>query len=528
MESVELENINNKNKENAHQGAKRVAKNTGFLYARMAITVFISLYVTRLILSSLGAEDFGIYNLVGGMVAMLMFLNAAMAAASQRFMSYAQGEGDISKQKNIFNVSTLLHFFIAIALVLFLEFVGYFLFEYVLTIPIERLVAAKYVFHFMVLSTFFTVISVPYDAVINAHENMLLVAVVGVFESFLKLAIAIYITDTNFDKLIVFGMLMALSTILLLIIKLIYCHKNYIEVEVNVKKYFDRKLFKEMRNFASWSFLGSATSMLSFYGQGIVLNIFFGPIVNAAQAIAAQINGQMSAFSTTMLKALNPMIVKSEGSGDRALMLKASMLGAKLSFFLLMFFCIPVMIEMPYIFSFWLTDVPDYSIIFCQLLLVTNLITQLFLPLRTAIAAVGNIKKMEIYTSFLNIFPLPICYAIFTLGFTPYTLYIVYIIQQIILAIIVLKFCKINCGLLVSNFLGDVIARCITTFIIILGITLCVSQYINNPKLSLVTVIATNCVCFIFSTWYIGFNKLERSNNKNMVKKIVLKFKKIN
>jgi len=314
--------------------AKRVAKNTGILYVRMAITVFLSLYITRLVLAALGAENFGIFNLVGGAIAMLSFLNGAMSSASQRFMSYAQGEGDHKKQKYIFNVSTLLHFFIAIAVVILLELAGYFFFNGLLKIDPDRMYAAKIIYQFLIVSTFFTVISVPYDAVINAHENMLFVAITGIIESILKLGIAFYITYTNFDKLISYGLLMASLAILMLIIKQIYCHIKYEEVTINIRKYRDKDIFKEMTGFAGWSFLGSSSSLIANYGQGIVLNIFFGTFVNAAQGISIQVSGQLSAFATTMMKALNPVLAKSEGAGNRKLMIKASMIGSKVSFFM--------------------------------------------------------------------------------------------------------------------------------------------------------------------------------------------------
>lgn len=226
--------------------ANRVAKNTGILYARMAITVFISLYVTRLVVAALGTKDFGIFNIVGGAIAMLTFLNVAMASASQRFMSYVHGEGNQIKQKRIFNVSVILHFLIGIAVVLLLEIAGYFFFNGILKIDSERVYAAKLIYQFLIVSTFFTIISVPYDAVINARENMLFVAVTGIIEALLKLAIAFYITFTNNDKLISYGLLMALLTILLLIIKRIYCHLKYEEVVINIRKYFDKALFKEI------------------------------------------------------------------------------------------------------------------------------------------------------------------------------------------------------------------------------------------------------------------------------------------
>jgi O-antigen/teichoic acid export membrane protein len=509
----------------AHSSAKRVVKNTGFLYLRMAITVFISLYVTRLLLGSLGAEDFGIYHLVAGMVAMLIFLNAAMAAASQRFMSYAQGEGNTDKQKNIFNVSVLLHFLIAIAVVLLLEVVGYFLFENVLDIPQNRMEAAKYVFQFMVVSTFFTIISVPYDAVINAHENMFFVAITGVLEAFIKLAIAIYITYTDFDKLISFGLLMAVSAIVMLLIKRIYCHRNYSEVDINVNKYFDKKLFREMGGFASWSFLGSSTSMLTNYGQGIVLNIFFGPIVNAAQAVANQVNGQLMVFANTMLIALNPLIVRAEGEGNRKLMLKASLLGCKFSFLLLVILYVPMIIEMPYIFSLWLKNVPEYTIVFCRLLLLKCLIEQLYVPLNTSINAVGNIKQFQISSSIINLFPLIFSYILFYFNQPALTTYIVFIVYAICSGWLTYYYAEKYCGLSATHYLRNVIAPCLSVFFITLVFSIIPILFLKDGAIRLLFVLFLSFTAFIFSSWFVGFKKSERLNNKYLLLNI---FKQIN
>ena len=351
------------------QAIHRVATNTGILYARMAITVFISLYATRLTLNALGIEDFGLYNLVGGVIAMLGFLNASMASATQRFMSFAQGEGDLDKIKRIFNMSTLLHLGIAVAVVIVFEVAGYFFFNGLLNIEPARLPIAKLVYQFMVASTLFTIISVPYEAVITSHENMLFFAITGVIESALKLGIALYITYgtldlpthlsyttehlnitySTFDNLVIYGLLMALLTVLMLLVKRIYCHKKYPECEISFKKHYNKTLLMQISGFAGWSFLGSASSMIANYGQGLVMNIFFGTTINAAQGIAGQISGQLGVFSTTLIKALNPMIDKAEGAGDRSLMLKATMMGSKVSFFLLMVIYIPFLIEMPYI-----------------------------------------------------------------------------------------------------------------------------------------------------------------------------------
>ena len=503
--------------------AKRVAVNTGFLYARMAITVFISLYATRLILNALGAGDFGLFNVVGGAIAMLTFLNTAMAGATQRFMSFAQGEGNFNKQKHIFNVSIVLHFIIAALVVILLEVAGYFLFNGILKIPSDRIEVAKLIFQFMLVSTFFTIISVPYDAVINAHENMFLVAVLGIIEAILKLSIAIYVTHTSFDKLITYGVLMASLSIFLLIIRRIYCHKKYEEVVINIRAYFSKPLFREMTGFAGWSFLGSASSMISNYGQGIVVNMFFGTIVNAAQGVAGQVSGQLGAFAGTMLKALNPIIDKSEGAGNRDKMLRTSMTGSKIAFFLLIFFYIPIFIEMPFIFKIWLRTVPDYAILFCRLLLIRNLIEQLYVTLANSIAAVGNIRSFQINASILNFFPLIVVYVFFKYNYPPYSLYLIFIGYSICNGFLILYFTNRICNLPISVYLKHVLFPCFTTFTLVMILSTVPLIILPVGIIRFFVILTISSSSFLISVWFIGLSRVERTIIEMIIKPIVEK-----
>jgi Na+-driven multidrug efflux pump len=490
--------------------AKRVAKNTGILYIRMAITIFISLYVTRLVLAALGTEDFGTFNLVGGAIAMLVFLNNAMTTASQRFMSFEQGAGNREKQKNIFNVSVLLHFIIAIAVIILLKIAGYFLFNGILEINPERIHSAERVYQFLIISTFFTIISVPYDAVINAHENMLFVAVTGVLQSFLKLGIAFFITYTVFDKLIIYGLLMACLAVLIFIVKIVYCYKKYEEVTLNIRKYYDKKVFKEMSIFASFSFLGSSTSMIANYGQGIVLNMFFGTVVNAAQGITNQVSGQLSAFANTMMKALNPVLAKNEGAGNRGIMIQASLMGSKISFFLLVLFFVPILVETSYVLNVWLKKVPDFAIIFCKLYLIRNLIDQLFKTLSSSIAAHGNIKKYQLTMSVVNFLPLLLAYVLFSFGFPPYYMYISFLLYSVISSYIVIFFAWKNFQFPVKVFLKDVVLRSMGTFILVLVFTFILHLTLDFGLLRFVLVSLMSLLSFVFFVWYLGFTKNER------------------
>ena len=509
------------------QAAHRVAKNTGILYARMAITVFISLYATRLVLAALGVADFGLFNVVGGVIAMLGFLNSSMAAATQRFMSFAQGEGDLEKVKRIFNMSTLLHAGIAVLMVLVLEIAGYFFFNGILNIAPERVEVAKIIYHFMVVSTFFTVLSVPYEAVITSHENMLFYAILGIIESVLKLVIALYLAYSAFDHLVAYGFLMAALSIFLLILRRIYCHRNYVECVFDFRKYYEKDLMKEITSFAGWSLLGSASSMIAAYGQGIVINVFFGTVINAAQGIANQVSGQLGVFAGTMQKALNPMIDKSEGAGNRQLLLKASMLGSKLSFFLLMLTFIPFLIEMPFIFGIWLKNVPEYAILFCRLLLIRNLIEQTYTTLTATIAAVGNIRSFQITTSIFNILPLIISYLLFENGFPAYYLYVSFIIYSILQSIIVMYFAKKKCGMSISQYLGEVVFRCVFSFIIVIALSIIPLYLLDESYTRLLFVLAIAFISSLIVIWFIGFSSEEKIKINNIgqgfVKKIGFK-----
>jgi O-antigen/teichoic acid export membrane protein len=490
----------------------------------------MSLYATRLLLAALGVEDFGLYNLVGGVIGMLGFLNASMAGATQRFISFAQGAGDINKVKRIFNMSTLLHLGIALVVVLVFEIAGYFFFNSILNIAIDRVATAKLVYQFMVISTLFTVISVPYEAVITSHENMLFFAILGIVESILKLAIALYISYgtlnlpvsisiseaqlhvnySTFDNLIVYGLLMAALSILMLLFRRIYCHRKYPECEINFKKYYDKSLLKQISNFAAWSFLGTASSMLANYGTNILINIFFGTLLNAAQAIANQVSGQLGAFATTLMRALNPMIDKSEGAGNRALMLKATMMGCKVSYFLLMVMYIPFLIETSIVLVYWLKIVPDFAVLFSQLLLISFLIQQLFVPLATAISAEGNIKAYQISTSILAFLPLPVTYIFFKLHYPAYTLYIIYSLFNIIGYGFTLYYAKKNCQLPLDIFLKNVIGRCTCTFILVFLISLIPHFLIKDDLIRLIMVTLVDLITFLIIVFFIGFSNDER------------------
>lgn len=506
--------------------ANRIIKNTGYLYVKMGITMFISLYTTRLILNSLGASDFGIFNIVGGAIALLGFLNAAMASTTQRFMSYSEGKGDKEKQKCIFNVSLTLHLGISLVGGIILLIAGYFFFNGILNIPSDRIFAAKIVYGSLIISTMFTIMSVPYDAVMNAHENMKYYAIIGIFESLLKLAVAFICVYTTFDKLIVYGSLMACIPLITLTIMRIYCHKCYEECLIAPRIYWEKGLMKEMGAFAGWNFMLTISSGLSYYGNGIILNHFWGTILNAAHGIANQLNGQLMAFSNNMLKAVNPVIVKNEGEGKREQMLKASCLSCKYSFYLLAFFSIPFILEAPYILKMWLHNIPEWTILFFRLAIVRSLLDQLLVVLQNAICAEGRIKNYSILRCISYFLPIPLLIIAFSYQADPYWMYIIWLFCWNILGGgVVLYYCKKNCGLSIRYYIRNVLKPCLLLFLFTSFISAIPIHAISieSSFARLIICCIFSVTSFVISLYLFGMSKSEKMIFLSIFKKILHK-----
>lgn len=451
----------------------RILRNTGYLYLKMAVTVFLSLFTTRLVLSSLGDVDYGIFNIVGGAISMLLFLNVAMAGATQRFLNFTEGEGDREKERKVFNISIVLHFGVALAVGLLLLVAGIFFFHGVLNIPAERLGAARVVYGSLIASTLFTVMTVPYDAVINAHENMGYYAVVGILESVLKLIVALVTIRYAGDRLVLYGILMAAIPLVTMTILRVYCHRHYEECVVAPRKYWDTALFREMGGYAGWNFLGAMSSVVGNHGNGVVLNHFFGVVLNAALGIANQLNGMLLAFSNSMLKALNPVIVKKEASGDRESMLRYSFLGCKYSFLLFCFFTVPFLIETPFLLDLWLKDVPPWAILFTRFQIVRTLLEQLTISLATSLAANGVIKQYNIASLVFNLIQIPVLCVLFSLGASPVWYYVVIIAVMVVVeALVKLHYTHVLCGMRYADYVKAVLspAGCITAAMLLAGL----------------------------------------------------------
>lgn len=500
--------------------ANRIVKNTGFLYAKMGITMFISLWSTRLVLNALGVSDFGIFGIVGGSIAMLGFLNASMSNATQRFMSYSQGKNDPEEQITVFNSSLSIHIFFSLSIVILLEIAAYPLFNGILNIPSNRVFAAQMVYQSMIFTTLLSIVAVPYDAAITAHENMGYYAIIGVLESLFKLAIAFYLVYTINDKLIVYGLMMATLTAIMLIIKISYCRIKYKECIIDKKYFYKRDITKEIVRFAGWSLSRNVGTIVGNNGGEVVLNHYFGPSINSAGSVGAQLRGQMMAFSNGLLKALNPVIVKKEGEGERESMLKFSITGAKMSYLLFAVLALPFIIEAPYILKLWLKNVPEWAVCFSRLQMLTGLGEQITITMGTALAATGYIKNYNIFSGIAHFLPLLLYVILFSMGAPPYLLYLTCLINFVFIDRgFLLMQCRIHCGLDIRAFLIEVVLPIVTisAFASITGIIITIFITPGLDRLVLVFVIVNG----LFLT--LSYRYLFDQEEKNVIKFIIHK-----
>lgn len=436
--------------------------------------MFVMLYVTRVVLRTLGAEDFGIYDVVGGAIAMLGFVNTSMASTVQRFLNNAQGKNDDVLQKQVFNIGIAFHLIIAVFMVLVLILMSFFMFNGILNISPNRIDAAKVVYLCLIISTFFTIITVPYDASINAHEDMLTYSIIGIIDIFLKLGVALAIIHTSMDKLILYGILMMFVPIATYLMMGVWCHKKYAECVISIRRYSNRVVAKEMLSYAGWSFVGTSSSIVGNYGNSLVLNHFFGTVLNAVAGIANQFQGMLSVLSAGLMRAINPVIYKM-GEVDKKQMITYSYKGCKYSFILLAIFAIPTIIETPLVLKLWLGKVPEWTVIFVRLQLLRCLLEQLTSSFDKSLGAVGKIKELNIYTFVFNLCPIVFLSIAYSLGCPPYWHFIIAILfMVIIVGIIKIYYCKVYCGLRLIEYTIQVINPCL----LVSGITFAVELFV--------------------------------------------------
>ena len=487
---------------------QRIAKNTLLLYIRMLFMMVISLYTSRVILNSLGVEDFGIYNVGGGVVAMFSLLSGSLSASISRFITYELGKGNEENLNRIFSSAVTIQLGLAIVIIILAESIGLWFLNVKMNIPEVRMIAANWVFQFSILTFVISLISVPYSASIIGHEQMSAFAYISILEVVGKLAVAFLIMLSSVDKLILYSILICGIALLVRFAYSFYCKKHFSECTYHFV--FDKQLLKKMFGFAGWNFIGASSAVLRDQGGNIVINLFFGPAVNAARGIAFQVNTAIQGFVINFMTALNPQITKSYASGDREYMMALIYQGARLSFYMLLILSLPVLVNTHYILTIWLKLVPEHTVLFVQLVLIFAMSESISQPLITAMLATGNIRNYQIVVGGLQMLNLPISYILLRFGFIPEAVLIVAIIISQCCLAARLFFLRGMIQLSAITYIKKVYLNVIIVSIISAIIPFMIANYIDESFANFILL----CLISLFSTFitifYVGCNASER------------------
>ena len=491
--------------------ANRIIKNTFFLYAKTAITLFLTLFTTRVVLNGLGASDFGIFGIVGSAIGIVSFLKSSLSDSTLRFLSYAEGSQNGISVPKVFANSLFIHIIIAVFLVLILELSFVPLFDYVFLIPQDRVPAAMFIYHCAVGTVFISIISSPFDSMLNAHENMLYYSLLGIFDSFFKLGCALLVFYLSYDRLCLYGLLMMLTTLIITLITYSYCKSHYCNEVKFRPNIMDMKLIKEMGSFLGWTSVSSATWSAYFQGNAILLNHFFGTLYNAAHSIAYQIGGQLTVLGVNMLRSINPVIVKKAGAGKLSDMYKITYLGDKMFFFLVSICYLPFFIYTEQILQWWLVNVPVKTELFVKLYLTSSVILSLGRCLPLAIKGVGRIRYYELSFSAIFISSPILIFILFMLKFPVYTLYLVMIGAAVAYVSIILYFSSVVCRFPLKDLFENDILRSLLPFCIAIMISIGMKNVFEPDDAFFVIINIFFCVViYTFLYYYLAFMKSER------------------
>lgn len=488
-----------------------------FLYFRQIVTLLIGLYTVRVVLDVLGAEDYGIYGVVGGVVSLFSFISNSMASATQRYFSFAIGENKIEKLKKVFSVNCIVYILIAITVVVLLETIGLWYISERLRVPVGRYDAMIWIFHFSVLSFFFTIIKTPFNSIIIAHEDMSIFAYMSIVESVMKLGIVFLLVYLPGDKLITYGVLHLGISVILAFVYVFICLSKYKECQFR-KFYWDSSLAKEILDFTGWTLFGQITTVARSQAVVILINQYFNPIVVAAKSIATTITSQINQFASGFNVSLYPPIIKTYAAGDKEGMFSLIFNGSKITFFLMWIFALPLFLEMEVVLGIWLTTIPPFTILFTRLLLVESLINSTISPLVTAARAPGRIKVYELSLGSIQIGIFIVSWIVLELGGAPYSVLIVAIVANLIMFVVRLIIVRGLVGLSIRLFvrqvmfpiLGVVLISSISSFLVHVYLP----AGIVFSGISIIISMIISCVCM----FYIGLNKVEQKKISIMIR----------
>ena len=487
---------------------KRIAKNTLLLYFRMLFMMAVSLYTSRVVLNTLGVEDYGIYNVVGGVVAMFGFINGSMSSATQRYITFALGKGDKTRLQTVFSTTLQIHTLIAGIIILLGETIGLWFLYNKMQIPADRMDAAFWVLQCSIMDTVVMIVSVPYNADIIAHEKMSAFAYISILEVVLKLVIVYMLVVFSFDKLILYAFLLLAIQLMIRFCYSIYCNRHF--EETKYKHVWDKDLFKEMTGFAGWSMFGNLAGVLFSQGLNMLLNVFFGPIVNAARAVAVQVQSAIQQFVGNFQMALNPQITKTYAKGELGDMHRLMFRSAKFSFFLLFFLSLPVLFETNFILTVWLKTVPEDTVAFLRIMICTSLIYTLSNPLIIANQATGKVKKYQAICGSILLLILPVSYVCLRLGCPAYSVFIVHFMMELLTQMVRMILLRPMIGIRVRDYFNHIYKQVLV--VIAMSIVLPALVYLNvEAGFIRFVIVGLACVVSVATSAYLlGLSSNER------------------
>lgn len=491
----------------------------------MLFLMIVSLYTSRIVLNALGIVDFGVYNVVGGVVAMFSVLSGSLSAAISRYITFELGKGNIERLKVVFSSAITIQLGLGLIILLIAETIGMWFLNVKMNISVERMTAANWVLQFSMLTFIINLISIPYNAAIIAHEKMSAFAYISILEALGKLSIAYLITISPIDRLVFYALLM---TIVALIIRLaygIYCKRHFVECHYHFV--LDRKLLKEMFGFAGWNFIGASSAILRDQGGNIIINLFCGPAVNAARGIAFQVNGAIQSFVQNFMMALNPQITKSYASGDKEYMITLIFQGARFSFYMLLILSLPVIINTPYILVLWLKIVPEHTVLFVRLALIFVMSESISGSLITAMLATGRIRNYQIVVGGMQMMNLPISYILLRMGYIPEIVLIVAVIISQCCLGARLYMLRSMIGLSVREYFNKVYINVLVVSAIAVVIPVTASYLFIESFLNFVLLCLLSIFCTSISIYYIGLSRKERSFVRTKAEILKLRFFKL-
>tara|TARA_B110000902_G_scaffold63988_1_gene75814 strand:+ start:2476 stop:4005 length:1530 start_codon:yes stop_codon:yes gene_type:complete len=504
----------------------KIIVNTIVLYIKLFISIIVAFITARLVLNALGEVDYGINSLIAGIIGMLAFLQTTISTASIRFLAFGLGSGDIEQLKKTFNSSLIIHIIIGLIIVFIIELGGLILFNTTLNIPVERINDAKIVFHLMALTTYVTIVSVPYNAVMNAHEDFIPLAVIETIGMLITLMIAVFISNYEGNKLVTYASLITVNYILQRIIFQIYTGRKYEECKLSFSKFIDKSLIKQMMTFAGWKTLDAGTSVLYVQLKAVLLNIYFGVVVNAANGLASNLTMQINNFSANLTTAINPQLIKAEAAGDRGRMIELTKTSAKFSVFVFSILSLWVLIETDFILVTWLKNVPEYTSLFVRLLLIEMLLQKFTHPLTTSFQAINRIKEITFVVIINLVLQLIAVFYLYNNGYSPTTIYFISIVGTIVSSIVRLYYANKFLNIEIMDYMESVIFKSVIPIILALTITMLVISLMEESYFRLLISMSLVTTVLLISIRYYGLTKNEFLFIKGIFKKLLLKFKK--